>query len=510
MDNDIIIIGGGLGGLFTGAILAKEGRQVTVLEKNATAGGGLQTFRRFGTTFDTGMHVIGGMQPGGNIHRICEYLGIADRVKLMDVDDDCTDCLYFAEDRKTYRIRKGREGFVDSLAAYFPAEREGLQRYVDAIYRMTEDIDLFNLRPSSDYMMVHEPEFMMATDAFIAKFVADERLRSVIAYMNPLYGGRHDETPAFIHAIINVLYINGASRFVDGSHHFADLLVDVIESNGGQVVTADGVTRIEVADRLVQYVETRSGRRYTARWYISAIHPCAMFPLMPEKALPKAYRMRLDSIPNAYSAFLVYVKLKERSFPYINHSVYYMSTYRDIWNFGEEGKPWPLGFLFMTAPDDPQDEFGHKVLITAPMLYSEVERWADTKTGRRGADYEEWKRQCTRILMEKVEEMYPGFNDCIESINTASPLTIRDFFGSKEGTLCGFSKDCRNIALSQVPVVTKIHNLLLTGQNNNLHGFCGVPLTAINTAEVILGKNYVLNKINEREKALRETTGTTH
>ena len=35
----IIIIGGGLGGLFTGALLTKEGYRVTVLEKNATIGG---------------------------------------------------------------------------------------------------------------------------------------------------------------------------------------------------------------------------------------------------------------------------------------------------------------------------------------------------------------------------------------------------------------------------------------------------------------------------------------
>ena len=83
-----IIIGGGLGGLFTGAILAKEGLRVTVLEKNATAGGGLQSFHRFGESFDTGMHVIGGMQPGGNIYRICEYLGILDQVKIKDVDAD--------------------------------------------------------------------------------------------------------------------------------------------------------------------------------------------------------------------------------------------------------------------------------------------------------------------------------------------------------------------------------------------------------------------------------------
>ena len=107
-----VIIGGGLSGLFAGAILSREGFKVTVLEKNDTAGGGLQNFRRFGMKFDTGMHVIGGMRPGGNIYRICEYLGIADKVHLRDVDDDCTDSLYFAEDQTTYHIKKGKEGNV--------------------------------------------------------------------------------------------------------------------------------------------------------------------------------------------------------------------------------------------------------------------------------------------------------------------------------------------------------------------------------------------------------------
>ena len=54
--------------------------------------------------------------------------------------------------------------------------------------------------------------------------------------------------------------------------------------------------------------------------------------------------------------------------------------------------------------------------------------------------------------------------------------------------------------LSQVPVVTKVRNLVLTGQNNNLHGFCGVPLTAINTCEAILGTNEIINKINACEE----------
>ena len=95
-----------------------------------------------------------------------------------------------------------------------------------------------------------------------------------------------------------------------------------------------------------------------------------------------------------------------------------------------------------------------------------------------------------------MEAAHAGFGDCIESVEASSPLTIRDFCGVKEGSMFGFSKDYKNIVLSQVPVVTKVSNLLLTGQNNNLHGFCGVPLTAIITSEVILGQNVIVNKIN--------------
>lgn len=495
--NTVIIIGGGLGGLFTGAILAKEGLRVTVLEKNTTAGGGLQTFKRFGEAFDTGMHVIGGMQPGGNIWRICQYLGIADKVNLRDVDDDCTDRLYFAEDKTTYSIRRGKEGFVDSLAEYFPHERQHLVDYVNAAFAITEDIDLFNLRPSTDMLKVHGEDFLMAADAFVAKYIKDDRLRSVVSYMNPLYGGRHDETPAFVHAIITTLYITGTSRFVDGSDKFANLLVDTIEQHGGSVITNDGVEWIEVNDRHVDYVRTRKGKQYTADCYVSAIHPCTMLKLMPENAFPKAYRSRLDTIPNSYSAFSVYIKLKPGTFPYINSSEYYMTRYDQIWNFGEQSPVWPLGFLFMTPPEGAQSSYANKVLITAPMLFDEVRQWEDTTVGHRGKDYEAWKAEKTQQLLDKVEEMHPGFASCIDKINSSSPLTIRDFYGVKDGALSGYSKNCHNMTLSQVPVVTKVRNLFLTGQNNNLHGFCGVPLTAINTAEAVLGeRNCILNKIN--------------
>jgi all-trans-retinol 13,14-reductase len=498
MKQKVIIIGAGLGGLFTGAILSKEGFEVTILEKNALIGGGLQTFQRYGEHFDTGMHIIGGMQPNGNTWRICRYLGILDKVNLRNVDDNCTDRLYFAEDKAYYTLAKGREGFIDSLTQSFPEERENLEKYVDDIFGISDRVDLFNLRPSQGQMsfFTQSDDFMLAADDFIARHTNNKKLRSVLAYMNPLYGGRAHETPAYIHAIISTLYIEGESRFVDGSGHFAQLLADLITGLGGQVLPNKKIEWIEINDRKVDYVIDKDGQKHTADYYISDIHPCTLLQLTDEKAFPKSYRERLNSIPNTHSAFSLYIKLKPKSFPYLNYSEYYMTRYDDVWNFSRTDRPWPLGFLLMTPPTSEQSEYASKVLITSPMSFEMVKKWEDTTTGHRGEDYEIWKRERARELLSQIEDMHPGFSGCIEHINTSSPLTIRDFYAVKDGSICGFSKNCQNMTLSQLPVVTKVKNLLLTGQNNNLHGFCGVPLTAINTCEAILGQNYVINKIN--------------
>ena len=108
MNESVLIIGGGMGGLFTGALLARNGCRVTVLEKNATPGGGLQTFVRNDQRFETGMHILGGFRPGGSIARICHYLGILDRLKLRPTDPDCMDSLRYLKENEYYAIPGGR------------------------------------------------------------------------------------------------------------------------------------------------------------------------------------------------------------------------------------------------------------------------------------------------------------------------------------------------------------------------------------------------------------------
>jgi all-trans-retinol 13,14-reductase len=95
-------------------------------------------------------------------------------------------------------------------------------------------------------------------------------------------------------------------------------------------------------------------------------------------------------------------------------------------------------------------------------------------------------------MMEKV---FPDFRSKIDKVFSSSPLTIRDYYGTKEGANYGTTKDCRNMAASSIPIRTKMDNLLLTGQNINLHGILGVPLTAIATCGELLGISNLLGRM---------------
>lgn len=498
MTNTAVIIGGGIGGLFTGALLSKNGFKVTVLEKNGIIGGGLQCFFRQGKIYETGMHVTGGFEPGGNLYKITKYLGIYDRLNLDHIPAECMDEIYYRETGEVYKIASGKNGFVDSLSRYFPEERENLTRYVEELFRISEEVPLFWMREFTHGFVTHSENFTIPADELIAKYIKDPKLQEVLAYLNPLYGGMKGHTPAYIHALINVLYIMGASRFIGGSQHLATLLTEVIEQGGGEVISGEEVVRIDVENRKAKGVVTKKGNRYEGDYYISAIHPVEMLKMVPEGTFLRAYSQRLNSIPNTYSAFSLFIDLKPDSFPYIDHTCYYTDNYGNMWNQNElQGDTWPRGFMYMTPPDNNQGEYASRLLVHCVMDFEECKRWADTTVGRRGEEYESWKKDKVEKILKKLESLFPDIRTKINHVYASSPLTIRDYYHTKDGAIFGFRKDANNLMLTQMPVYTKVKNLLLTGQNVNLHGICGVPLTAINTVEAILGENKLVKKINE-------------
>lgn len=486
----VIIIGGGLGGLVTGAILSKEGYKVTVLEKNSIIGGGLQTFKRNGVSFATGMHIFGGFNEGGNLKQIFDYLDITQKLNLKPTDENACDVVTFAEDNTTYYLPKGKENLINYLAKIFPEEAENIRDYINRLFELSQEEDLYYLRESSaepNYTKLSE-DFLKPYNSLIDKYINNPKLKRLLGYLSPLFGGVKDMTPAFFNALLSVLHIGGTFQFIDGSQQMADLLKEVIENDGGKVIANEEVTNVNVDNHLVTYVITKNGNTYKADSYISDVHPDVLLRIIADDAFPTAFKKRIHSIPESSSSFKVYIKFKKESFKYINHPCYFI----------DNQEYWPAQFMYITPPVADQGEFAETMIIICPMDFEEVKKWENTKVGHRGEEYEQWKHEMTEKVLAKMSDIHPDFHDSIEFSFASTPLTIRDYYGNKNGSNYGFQKDSNDMMLSQMSVFTKVKNLFLTGQNVNIHGLCGVTLTAVETAEALVGHNEIVRKINKK------------
>jgi phytoene dehydrogenase-like protein len=127
MKYDAIIIGSGFGGLVCGHLLSKQGMNVLVLERQAQPGGCIQSYRRGGMAFDTGLHYVGGLAEGQTLYRLFDMIGLM-RLPWQRLDPDGFDRVTIG--RQTFCLAEGYDHFVDTLAAQFPHEREALRDYV--------------------------------------------------------------------------------------------------------------------------------------------------------------------------------------------------------------------------------------------------------------------------------------------------------------------------------------------------------------------------------------------
>ena len=129
------------------------------------------------------------------------------------------------------------------------------------------------------------------------------------------------------------------------------------------------------------------------------------------------------------------------------------------------------------------------------MPYSIYKQWIDTKLGNRGADYNEFKERFSETVIDFVSQFFPNLRRTIEKKYTASPLTYRDYTATPQGCAYGLVKDCRNPLISLIPAKTRLSNLLLAGQNLNIHGCLGTTASSAVSCAEILGLEYLSKKI---------------
>jgi all-trans-retinol 13,14-reductase len=495
---DFVIVGGGIGGLICGCLLSKEGYKVCILEKHYVIGGGLHVFKNHNMVFETGIHYVSGFSHNQVLSKLFNFLGVMEKLKLKDLATDAFDIMHIGEDNQIYKLGSGEENFINGLCEHFPDERENLKSYLASIKQLSKKFHLFNLEPRNAELYSMEDELIQPVGKYIDQFFTNSKLKNILAWNNSLYAGIYDKTPAYVHILITKFYLEGATRFINGPQQLADNMAGVIKASGGEVFTSSEVVHIDVLDKKVIKVLTSDGKTFEANNYISAIHPSTTIEMIDPEQIQKSYRDRITSLKNTTSVFTVFIIFKEKSFPYFNYNYYYSPTYDSIWNATKYTvQSWPNGIMLLTPPTDGENKYAEKMIVNCIMNFEDVSQWENTKTGNRGDGYLSFKKQCTDKIINVLKGIFPDIEDAIEQVSSSTPLTIRDFTGSKEGALYGVAKDCNNMISSQIVPRTKIKNLFLTGQNINLHGIIGVALSAILTAGEFVGVNTIINKIND-------------
>ena len=140
----VIIIGSGLGGLSSGVILAKNGYDVTILEKGAQIGGCLQCFTRHGAKFETGMHFIGSAAQGQTLNQLMRYLEIDQAVKLSQLDPQGYDVVSLSG--KRYQFANGKEAFIKRMTEYFPDQYDNIVNYYNLVEEIANASSLHSLK----------------------------------------------------------------------------------------------------------------------------------------------------------------------------------------------------------------------------------------------------------------------------------------------------------------------------------------------------------------------------
>lgn len=492
---EVIVIGSGLSGLSIAYILAKNGFKVAVLEKNAQFGGCLQSFKREGVTFETGMHYVGSIEEGQILHKYFNYLSILDDIELSSLNKSCYDIIDFRGERYSYA--NGHENFVETLSQKFPYNVNDIKEYVKAIHNVTENSPYYSFKNFDTLNILDPAHVKTSINEYISQITKNEALQNVLTGNIPLYAGLKDKTPLYIHALISDFYINSAYRIVGSSDNIAKSLVKSLKNMGVDVFNNSEVKKVICDNKQVTAVELKNGNHINTKYLISSIHPEYLLKMIDSPLIRRAYRDRICNMEQTVSTFTVFIKFKENTVPYLNSNFF---KYRDktIWDcetYTEES--WPKSYLYMHQCSEKDQKFAKGAILFAYMNYADVMQWNGTRIGRRGADYEEFKKIKAEKLLSCLEKDMPGILSNIDNYWTSTPLTYQDYTATKEGSTYGVVRDVSSPIQTTISQRTKIPNLFLTGQNTNSHGVLGVIISSVITASELLGKEFLINQINE-------------
>lgn len=489
-----IIIGGGFGGLLCGAILAKNGYHITVLDQNKQMGGCLQSFGFQKELFDSCVHYIGGLDEGATQRKIFDYLDIdIASIGLSRLNDAAFDAIQI--NGSQYLLPQGYPAFRAQLVAYFPEEITAINQYISTIQTICADVSLYQL--SLEHQERKSRWFGITLQSFLSSIGLSSTLQQVLVGNALLYAGNNTTTALLTHALIMNAYIQGSYTFKHGSALLTKALTKIIHDHGGQCLTNQKVTQIHCAGNAVTHVTTANQHTFSAPQYICNIAPDRMLDLLENDNLRNVYKKRIRTAQQTCSALMINAILQPKTVLYKGTNDYYVGT--DA--LAISNHQWGDYYAIYYKEDKQHPGYASSIAILTYDDYTRYAEWhTDVNTqahkSKRHTEYNTYKAVKAKKLLAKVEQDYPELKDQITAFQVATPLTYSDYMGTYNGSIYGIEKDATQPMHNQLATPTKLDNLYLTGQNINLHGILGVSLTALQTCGHLIDLETLLTKIN--------------
>lgn len=488
---DVIVIGGGMGGLSAGAGLAYRGANVLVVEAHYRPGGYAHSFRRKQFLFDSAVHLSPGGGKGEGIYSLLEEWGVQNECEFIRIDP-----MYrtIGPGLMTH-IRSSKQGFIDSHAEHFPEEREGIRQFVEAMDRIAGEIRVLSEMeiPPSQMMRVMVkvcPTVLRYSSKtlhqMVSQFVTDPICRSVLSTLWTYLGLPPSKCSAVAFSVMMMSFINENAYYVKGTfQNLANAFVTALEKFGGEMVMPRKVEKILLDDRgrACGIKLDGDGEEIRARYVISNADAYqTFFRMVGRENLDPEFSASLEERPISVSAFEVFlgVKMDLHAMGTI-HETFFAPGHdpEEVYDNHARGDIFGCGLSIPSLEDTTVAPPGHHA-VCVTMFAPYQKEWTEEKA------------RVTDGLIDEAEKVLPGLRQNIVYQDSGTPRTMHRYTGNHAGAIYGWDASPKSLA-TRLAMETPVPGLFLAGHWTRPGG----GLYAVVTSGQIAAKRVIQELENE-------------